>query len=78
MCNIHGLPIQEPQLAFYGDALVETWRGTQHGAECPRCKDAASVFDAHFGHDYNRHSWGIAGMGFHTAAQLSTPGHSVI
>lgn len=53
--------VQESQLAFYGDAIVESWRGTQHGADCPKCAEAAAVFDTHFGQQYSSHAWGVAG-----------------
>lgn len=59
-------PVQEPQLSFYGDAMVEAWRGTQHGSGCPRCQGAVEVFDTHFGQKYNSHAWGLAGKALQT------------
>ncbi|DBA80381.1 hypothetical protein WJX79_002842 [Trebouxia sp. C0005] len=49
------------QLDFYGDAVVEAWRGTQHGEPHSRCQDAPDIFDAHFGRDFESHVWGVAG-----------------
>ena len=43
---------------FYGDAMVEAWRGTQHGEPHSRCLDAPDIFDAHFGKEFAN---GLAG-----------------
>ena len=53
--------LQALQLDFYGDALVEAWRGTQHGEANVRCQDAPDIFKAHFGNDFDSHAWGMAG-----------------
>lgn len=55
------LVLQALQLDFYGDAVVEAWRGTQHGEPHSRCQDAPDIFDAHFGRDFESHVWGVAG-----------------
>ncbi|DBB18845.1 TPA: hypothetical protein ACH3X3_000434 [Trebouxia sp. C0006] len=49
------------QLDFYGDAVVEAWRGTQHGEPHARCLDAPDIFNAHFGKEFESHAWGVAG-----------------
>ncbi len=59
-CNII-LFLQALQLDFYGDAIVEAWRGTQHGEPHARCQDAPDIFDAHFGKEFDSHAWGVAG-----------------
>ena len=53
--------LQALQLDFYGDAVVEAWRGTQHGEPHSRCQDAPDIFDAHFGREFESHAWGVAG-----------------
>mmetsp|Transcript_20608 Transcript_20608/g.45136 ORF Transcript_20608/g.45136 Transcript_20608/m.45136 type:complete len:310 (-) Transcript_20608:349-1278(-) len=37
-------------LLFLGDSLTETWRGTDGGKSCLRCKAVPEVFAAEFGH----------------------------
>lgn len=34
---------------FYGDSITETWRGTDQGKHCPRCKGVPEVFKKTFG-----------------------------
>ncbi len=53
--------LQALQLDFYGDAVVEAWRGTQHGEPHSRCQDAPDIFNAHFGREFESHAWGVAG-----------------
>ena len=52
---------QALQLDFYGDGVVEAWRGTQHGEPSVRCQDGPAILEAHFGPEYESHVWGIAG-----------------
>ena len=53
--------MQAIQLEFYGDALVEAWRGTQHGRAHVRCEEGPEIFRSHFGRDFDSHAWGVAG-----------------
>ncbi len=59
--SIAWLLLQALQLDFYGDAVVEAWRGTQHGEPHARCLDAPDIFNAHFGKEFESHAWGVAG-----------------
>jgi hypothetical protein len=51
---------QALQLVFYGDSIVESWRGTAHGAGCGRCRGIPEVWDRHFGIPYRAAAFGIA------------------
>ena len=55
---------QALQLEFFGDSIVEAWRGSQHGQPSVRCQEGPAIFKAHFGPEYEAHAWGIAGIGF--------------
>lgn len=49
------------QLDFYGDGVVEAWRGTQHGQPTVRCQEGPAIFQAYLGSEYESHAWGVAG-----------------
>ena len=34
---------------FYGDSITETWRGTDMGRACRRCRGVPAVFGKYFG-----------------------------
>ena len=55
---------QALQVEFFGDGVVEAWRGSQHGELSVRCHEGPAIFKGHFGPDYETHAWGIAGIGF--------------
>ena len=59
---------QALQLTFFGDGIVEAWRGSQHGQPSVRCQEGPAIFKAHFGPEYQTHAWGIAGIGFVSSA----------
>ena len=52
---------QALQLNFYGDGIVEGWRGTQHSQPSVRCQEGPDMFKAHFGSEFDSHAWGVAG-----------------
>lgn len=49
------------QIVFYGDDVVESWRGSSAGKACPACSGIPTVWGQHFGSVYRAQSYGIAG-----------------
>ena len=55
--------LQGFELVFYGDSIMETWRGTDLGKPCKRggCKEAPAIFQRHFGDLWRTGVFGVAG-----------------
>eukprot|EP00208_Stichococcus_sp_RCC1054_P005884 CAMPEP_0206144262 /NCGR_PEP_ID=MMETSP1473-20131121/23537_1 /ASSEMBLY_ACC=CAM_ASM_001109 /TAXON_ID=1461547 /ORGANISM="Stichococcus sp, Strain RCC1054" /LENGTH=435 /DNA_ID=CAMNT_0053540033 /DNA_START=219 /DNA_END=1526 /DNA_ORIENTATION=- len=49
------------QVVWYGDDLVESWRGSSAGGPCPACDGVPSMWGKHFGSLYRAQAYGIAG-----------------
>lgn len=49
------------QIVFYGDDVVESWRGSSAGKACPACSGVPTIWGQHFGGVYRAQSYGIAG-----------------
>ena len=47
------MPSQRLELLFYGDSILESFRGTSRGGPCPRCARGPEVYQQHFGSKYN-------------------------
>ena len=65
--------LQEVELAFYGDSVVELLRGTVHMEPDPRGHGIPEVFHQHFGQKYRTAAFGISGMRPGLALRLSAP-----
>lgn len=50
------------QVVWYGDDLVESWRGSSAGGPCPACDGVPSMWGKHFGSLYRAQAYGIAGV----------------
>lgn len=53
--------IQALDIAFYGDSIAETWRGTDMGRECARCAGGREIFERFFQTRYNAHIFAVGG-----------------
>lgn len=53
--------MQGYELLFYGDSIIETWRGTDTGRQCSRCQGAPQVFDKYFGSKYKAEVLAVGG-----------------
>ena len=47
-------------VVFYGDSIVESWRGTELGVAVERAKGIPDMWGRHFGEPYNAKAFGIA------------------
>jgi hypothetical protein len=47
-------------VVFYGDSIVESWRGTELGVAVERAKGVPDMWGRHFGEPYNAKAFGIA------------------
>ena len=47
-------------MIFYGDSIVESWRGTELGVAVDRAKGIPDMWGRHFGEPYNAKACGIA------------------
>ena len=52
---------QRLDLLFYGDSILETFRGTSRGGPCARCIGGPEVFQQHFSSKYNSTVLAISG-----------------
>ena len=59
--------LQGFEILFYGDSILETFRGTSRGGPCARCAGGPEVYAKHFGSKYRSEVLAISGMN----AQLS-------
>lgn len=48
-------------IVFYGDSITETWRGSDNGGPCPRCKGVPEVFQQYFGSRYSSEVLAVGG-----------------
>ena len=68
---------QVVDLVFYGDSIAETWRGTDMGRECRRCRGGPDIFRKFFGFRYTAKIFAVGGKQFaqlsHTFQFLSLP-----
>lgn len=48
-------------MIWYGDDLVESWRGTAGGGPCPACEGIPNIWGRHFGSPWLAQAYGIAG-----------------
>ena len=55
---------------FYGDSITETWRGTDQGKHCPRCKGVPEVFQKSFGADCSSEVLAVGGEVHSLAPQV--------
>ncbi len=62
------MPLQGFQLLFYGDSILETFRGTSRGGPCARCAGGPEVYAEHFGSKYRSEVLAISGAGPQHAA----------
>ena len=49
-------------VVFYGDSIVESWRGTELGVAVERAKGVPDMWGRHFGEPYNAKAFGIASV----------------
>lgn len=70
LTHMHIRDEQGLQIVFYGDDVVESWRGSSAGKACPACSGVPTVWGQHFGGVYRAQSYGIAGVALHP---LTTP-----
>ena len=47
-------------VVFYGDSIIESWRGTELGVAADRAKGIPDMWGRHFGEPYNAKAFGIA------------------
>ena len=47
-------------VVFYGDSIVESWRGTELGVSVERAKGIPDMWGRHFGEPYHAKAFGIA------------------
>ncbi|KAK9814717.1 hypothetical protein WJX72_010374 [[Myrmecia] bisecta] len=48
-------------IIFYGDSIIEAWRGTEMGHFCPRCRGSDAVFQQYFASKYKALVMAISG-----------------
>ena len=53
--------VQQLDLVFYGDSIAETWRGTDMGRDCWRCKGGPDIFQKYFGSRYTSKIFAVGG-----------------
>ena len=53
--------LQPLDLVFYGDSIAETWRGTDMGRDCWRCKGGPEIFHKYFGSRYKANIFAVGG-----------------
>lgn len=56
------LTLQQLDIAFYGDSILETWRGTDMGRDCRRCDGGPDIFLKYFGSRYKAHVFAVGGQ----------------
>jgi len=52
--------VQGLDVVFYGDSIVESWRGTELGVAVDRARGIPDMWGRHFGEPYNAKAFGIA------------------
>ncbi len=62
--------VQGLDVVFYGDSIVESWRGTELGVAVDRARGIPDMWGRHFGEPYNAKAFGIASAQRLSASQL--------
>lgn len=48
-------------MVFYGDDMIESWRGSAGGADSAACAGIPEMWKTHFGDRFRAQAYGIAG-----------------